>query len=481
MVKKVVFSFVFLFLTLLLAATVLEANRFEDWRRERKQQFDSFREERDRQFHSFLQQRWEQMEVFRGEVEDTAPKVPAQPEAAGAAESDQPAVETGTVEKVRDIKLEAAEEPEVKEVHEEASRQQVEVDYFGHRFAFDVDRQGFDSLKLDSADAGGVADFWEDFAALDPGPLVDRLEEIEKKLDLDGWGYMLLVEGLSERLVDSDNLARLVKWGLLIKSDYRVRVGYDDRDRIFLLYNFPDRLYQLPFFNLDGERYYVYNPPSGGIDSLSTYPQNHDSASRAIDIDLNKNPAATGRKVERQLQFEFQGDSYTIPASYSKEAVAYMKGRPQQALGRYFELTAGSGLGSEMLEKIEQKIEPLEYQEKVNFLLAFVQKSFDYKTDQDHFGREKYMLPAEILDFPYSDCDDRSILFAWLVRRLLKRDVYGLDYPGHAATAVEFESPTGSYFNVDGRAFVISDPTFVNASAGMVMPRFEGVNPGLLP
>ena len=40
--------------------------------------------------------------------------------------------------------------------------------------------------------------------------------------------------------------------------------------------------------------------------------------------------------------------------------------------------------------------------------------------------------------YPYCDCEDRSVLYSYLVRNLLKLDVVLLDYPNHIATAVCF-------------------------------------------
>ncbi len=459
----------------------IAASEFEEWRRTRQKQFDSFRNERDRQFHKFLKKRWEKMEVLRGKVEDTAPKPVEQPAAKEKEEPEPVKIKEETKTEVLKIDLQPGIKPDTTAVFERAASGEIEVDYFGHQLTFKVDEQVFSSLELSSANREGIADFWRDFSAIELKQLISRLEETKGKLDLDGWGYMLLVDSLSDRLVNSKNLSRLVSWGLLLKSGYRVRTAYDGNGRIYLLYNYSDPLYQLPFFNLDGQRYYVFNPPGEGIKSLNTYPGKHAAVAREITIDLNKIPAAGGERVEQHLEFDYQGRSYSIPASYCAEAVAYMKKLPQLSLARYFELSVASGLGPEMLEALEEKIRPLSYSEAVDFLLAFVQKGFDYKTDQHQFGREQYMLPAESLYFPYSDCDDRAIFFSWLVRSLLKEEVYGLDYPGHAATAVEFPDPTGSYLTVNGRDFVIADPTYVNASAGMVMPRFSGMNPRLLP
>ena len=70
-----------------------------------------------------------------------------------------------------------------------------------------------------------------------------------------------------------------------------------------------------------------------------------------------------------------------------------------------------------------------------------MQTAFAYRTDQDQFSREKWMLPEETLFYPYSDCDDRAVLFAWLVRELLELPVIGIQWPGHMAVAVAFDSP----------------------------------------
>ena len=120
-------------------------------------------------------------------------------------------------------------------------------------------------------------------------------------------------------------------------------------------------------------------------------------------------------------------------------------------------------------------------QQAVNFLLRFVQTSLKYETDEQQFGEENYLFPEETLFYPYSDCEDRAVLFAWLVRSLLKLDVVGLDYPGHVAAAVNFsEKVTGASINYQGKRYVVTDPTYINAGAGMVMPGYQQYEPRII-
>jgi hypothetical protein len=110
-----------------------------------------------------------------------------------------------------------------------------------------------------------------------------------------------------------------------------------------------------------------------------------------------------------------------------------------------------------------------------------VQTAFEYKTDPEQFGREKPLFPDETLFYPFSDCEDRAILFAYLVRHMLGLDVVALDYPGHIATAVMFSTDiAGDSIVFHGKKYIICDPTYVNADVGASMPEFKNVKPNVI-
>ena len=104
-----------------------------------------------------------------------------------------------------------------------------------------------------------------------------------------------------------------------------------------------------------------------------------------------------------------------------------------------------------------------------------------YKTDQDQFGYEKFNFPEESIFYPYIDCDDRAVLFSYLVRELTNSGVIGLDYPTHVSTGVHFKG------NVEGNAIIYNnkrylscDPTYTGAVTGMIMPKFYKVTPKII-
>ncbi|MFZ1977723.1 MAG: hypothetical protein WAV76_07175, partial [Bacteroidota bacterium] len=120
-------------------------------------------------------------------------------------------------------------------------------------------------------------------------------------------------------------------------------------------------------------------------------------------------------------------------------------------------------------------------EDRVNFLLRFVQTAFQYKIDEEIFGKEKPLFPDETIYYPYSNCKDRAFLFAYLVRSLLHLDVVGLHYPNHVATAVQFNKKyEGDTIDYAGNVYTICDPTYINANLGMCMPQFKGVKPDVI-
>ena len=109
-----------------------------------------------------------------------------------------------------------------------------------------------------------------------------------------------------------------------------------------------------------------------------------------------------------------------------------------------------------------------------NLLLNYVQIAFEYKTDDEVWGRERAFFPEETLYYPYCDCEDRAILFSRLVSDLLGLEAILVHYPGHLATAVHFNTDVkGDYFEVDGKRYIVCDPTFFNAPVGKTMTTMD--------
>jgi len=150
-------------------------------------------------------------------------------------------------------------------------------------------------------------------------------------------------------------------------------------------------------------------------------------------------------------------------------------------LNVYYRADVSRHLVNSVIENLRTIVKGKSEPEAVDIILRFVQVAFKYKTDQDQFGYEKYLLPDETVYYPYSDCEDRSILFSYLVRNILGLKTVMLEYPGHVAVAVKFnEDIVGDKLKIGEEIYVICDPTYINANIGMAMPQFKNVIPKVI-
>jgi hypothetical protein len=198
-------------------------------------------------------------------------------------------------------------------------------------------------------------------------------------------------------------------------------------------------------------------------------------------MQLTATVASSDQAERRHLSFEFEDRRYNIDVAYDRGRVKFLGTYPQLSLDLYFGSAVYRTTATLLLEQLAADMQGMSETQAVNFLLRFVQTALKYETDEKQFGKENYLFPEETLYYPYSDCEDRAVLFSWLVKSLLKMDVIGLDYPGHVAAAVHFsQAMPGDSVSYRGKQYTVTDPTYINAVAGMTMPAFKQFKPAVI-
>ncbi|OPX27628.1 MAG: hypothetical protein B1H05_00370, partial [Candidatus Cloacimonas sp. 4484_140] len=215
------------------------------------------------------------------------------------------------------------------------------------------------------------------------------------------------------------------------------------------------------------------------LGSMYTYEGDYPDANKIISLNMNTLPALCG-DVSKQVKFSYNGTNYTIKYTYNKNIVNFLNTYPHTSYPIYFNTPLMNESYASLVEQLKPILAGKTKSEALNILLRFVQTAFEYKTDQQQFGKEKCLFAEETLYYPYCDCEDRSVIFAYLVKKLLGLEVIGLDYPGHIATAVKIDNVPGDYVFVNGKKYLICDPTYINANIGVSMPRYKNVKPEIV-
>ena len=98
----------------------------------------------------------------------------------------------------------------------------------------------------------------------------------------------------------------------------------------------------------------------------------------------------------------------------------------------------------------------------VNFLLKFCQQ-IRYIEDDAAYKMEKHTFPIELLYTGFGDCDDKSNLFAYLVRHYLRKPVYYFVFSKqkHVNTGIDFNTKKDFLYTIEvkGKAMILCDPT----------------------
>lgn len=356
----------------------------------------------------------------------------------------------------------------------------LDLDFYGTPLRIPFDARWRTPAAVES-NPKGFADFWDRMSATRDQPSLDAVAQARKAMALDDWGNVLLWQEVAKTLRPAAPREQLLLlWYFLVKSGVDVRPGYSD-ERLLLLLAVKQPVYGVSYVKIDNRAYYALFEGEGGKSGgrYAAYSGRYPNQLKPVDIRIAA--TAFGPKVPTQRTFEFdaRGRRIRLDVAYERPLTQYLDRFPQLDFELYFATPPSPLARRSLLDALRPHLQGLDQEAGVDVLLAFVQKSFAYKTDNDQFGREKYFFVEEVLHFPFSDCEDRSALFAWLTRELLGLETVGLHYPGHMTTAVALRTTRPEWQTVEwsGRRYVIADPTYVNATVGMAMPSYRGKAP----
>ncbi|MDF1779996.1 MAG: hypothetical protein P1U67_01750 [Alcanivoracaceae bacterium] len=461
------------------------------WRAQQKADFSGYLSAQDQAFVGYLEGQWTSFKAYSGVVRDTAPKPVHMPIAPDVAPPSLPVIP---------VKPAPTPEPQPKPVITKPpavkpppkpsplppsatpSVPSIQLSFYGVQVSL-PQVNGLSQIAFSRRSSKSVADFWKAAAPLPVEPLLQAIELRGQQSGYNDWALMQLVRSYAaEVFPNNQDKQVLLQWFLLTRLGYRCKVGFSE-DRMHLYLPTGQMVYEAQYLKIDNQRYFIdLLAPGAAVPNLTTYEGAYPGANKLLELRNDHTQMDSGKWRERKLTFEFRGKPYALTAHYDANKIEFLASYPQTDFEFYFDSQPSQRTANELLDQLRPIVEKLPQDEAVNFLLRFAQKAFDYKTDGEGFGYENYLLIEETLHYPYSDCEDRAVLFAWLARNLVDVPVIGLLYPGHVATAVLLEAPLPSArIEYRGQIYNVADPTYIGADAGMVMPQYEKVAPTAIP
>lgn len=439
-----------------------------------KTDFQKYTIEEDREFSEFLKKRWSEFQVLSGkEIPDgSKPIIPPAfiPDTfIDRAEPINIVVDSELLlidnsELIPSTRIAIPSKPTPKNtIIREAI---VEFDFFGSDIILAMDIaliSGFEKAPSEIA----FSKYWTKAARADYPYVINQLIKYSNMMKLNDWAYYMLVDKLSNQIYPDDNNSKeLLTWFILVKSGYNAKIGYNAHD-ISLMLACKQQIFRYSYISLNGVNYFL---PKSLNSTLYTYEKDFGGSDKLFNLNLIESPNLGSETKTRNLSFNYQGKNHSLAFSFEPSLIAFYHAYPAVDFTTYFNASVSELTQESIVSQLKPILDNKSELEQVEILLTFIQQAFPYQTDEEQFGREKYFFVEDIFSYPYSDCEDRSVLFTCLVKSLVGLKTLGVKSPGHMFTAVELEDTHGDYVDYNGGKYTVCDPTYMGASVGFGMP-----------
>lgn len=444
--------------------------RYSDARKKAMDEYAEFRRKANEEYARYMQEAWEAMKVSKGETPPAQPKLRRAPQVV----PDKLPAATPLPDPIVAPAPRQLPPPAVpKENIPEPAPEMPTLSFGMYNTPCTVHASDDLRFNLSSLKEKDIAEAWRTLSTEKYDGLLHDCLEQRQRLHLSDWGYIRLLKNMSESLLpgQQDKETVLLQMYLLTQSGMKVRIAKTD-GRLVLLVPFDHDIYNYSFITIDNKRYYVLDKKSLGSVEVCKVAFPKEQVASIVMRELPQLAPTTSTKRTFEAK---QFGTLRAEVAVNKSLIDYLNDYPVSSA---WESYANASLSQEVKEALyptlRAQLKGKSQKKAAHMLLDFVQTAFEYATDQDQFGYERPLFGDESFYYPKNDCEDRSILFSILVRDLLGLDVVLVHWEGHLGTAVGFtDKVEGDYFTINGKSYVVCDPTYIGASVGMTMPQFK--------
>jgi len=444
---------------------------FQKYTEQRQSEFEAYRDRVNKEFADFMRQAWPEYQSKPAEPVPDSPEPPVPPTIdPDTPPSNDPIPFDNVVPAPLPVEPPQPIVP-LPEPAPQPEKPMFSFTFYGAKCKMPLENRH--RFTLTDATENAVADGWMVLSSDKYLPIVARCLDYRDKLRLCDWGYVRFVEQMTTAFFSQSqkNEAILMQMYILTQSGYKVRIARAGNKLVLLLPS-KDTIYRYSYLNIGGVNYYIADPSLGQtwLNLFNReFPKEQYFSLRIAEQPILPVKASTPRHLQSKHDKDLEAD-----VSVNKGLIAFYNDYPSSDWDIYANASLSQHAKKQLYPTLRSSIAGKNMPEAANILLHFVQTAFEYATDDEQFGRERALFADETLYYPYSDCEDRAILYSVLVRELLELDVVLLLYPEHLATAVCFDTDVyGDYMMIDGKRYVVCDPTYINANIGQTMPQFK--------
>lgn len=340
--------------------------------------------------------------------------------------------------------------------------------FYGTPISLDVPSQWHYSVEQKELNAQTISDAFDYWSQINDVAFVERMKEYRHNLNLNDWGFYMLLSTCAEHFYPKNETSRVLwTWYMMVYSGFDARIGYS-KEQVTLLLPTDMEVYRRSYLRIGEQRYYVMASKGG---EWFTYDKPNNAAKNVVRLEFDRPLDFPESLATRDVAFKYNKKPYNFTVSYNKNLIDFYNDYPVVAVSQHFVAPVSDQMVTSLDKNIKKEVDRFTTaKEKTAFLLQFVQNAFPYKRDVEQFGKEKYFYVEEMFAYPFSDCEDRSVLLSFLVDHYVGLDRVGVWSPGHMFVAVDLDPSIGDGVYYHQKRYTVCDPTYEGAGVGRGMP-----------
>ncbi|MCF8253525.1 MAG: hypothetical protein K9H61_13000 [Bacteroidia bacterium] len=296
---------------------------------------------------------------------------------------------------------------------------------------------------------------------------VSQMDIYSAQFGMDDMAYLLLTKKLSLVLGTNLNSSKLLQYKLLKAKGYNLILGYSENqltDYAYLGFNVLNCTYV-------SHQGLTYTDISFDQKLEPCNEELFESAKggRAILINDKRAPFYDAKRSSYSYYFEFDGKVYFFNGTLNQSLAEYYRELPDIEFGSIYQNYQLSDIAKgELIADLKDAMAGMYSSKQIDFLLTFTQEAIPYKTDLLNVGKEKFAFPEEVLFNQYGDCEDKSVLFAYLAKEVLQLPSLALIYfhQNHLNVAVAISDKSGYNFIYNNQKYLVCEPSGIGFAPG---------------
>ncbi len=343
-----------------------------------------------------------------------------------------------------------------------SSTKTVDLDFYSQKLTIEYPSE-IVLPGLLMAEEIGLMDYYKRLEETPYQSFLDYLADFKNSHNLNDWLYYELLDATIDKILLREGPLKkgVTLWFLLTKAGYDTRLSYLDNDIYIYVWSEED-IFETPMIQ-DQNRKFInlssINTNKKSPTQLKLLLFRPGTAGSPFSFKMEKLPKLPPVVQPREVLFKIKERPFKITFSMDATLFEIMKNYPAIAEQEYFNIPMSEVTYSSLIPKLKFMVKDKPTSEALSILVAFTRTGFEYKDDKEIFGRSKPMIAEELFHYKYSDCEDRSALFYYLVKEILDLPMLIIAYPDHLTIAVSSDEIQGKAFYFNEMKYYICDPT----------------------